>query len=402
MTLFRPDRSVSSVERSANLDVTARLLEERGGRVYAGVPVNDDQAMRLSAVWGCVDLTAEIVSTLPIDEYRNSGPGGTPVEQPTPRLLDDPAGDGYGFEVWARAAMTSWLLRGNVYGLVVSVDNSGYPSAIDLLHPDRVSWRREMSIGPAEWFLDGKPIDRWPYGDAQLWHVPAYTIPGCPVGLSPISYAAQTIGLGLATQKFGAQWFGDGAHPSSKLVNKNGTVASEDDAKLLKKRVRNTLNDSRETLVLGGGWDLEAVQVSPDESQFLETIKANADDVARFFFRRPPGEGGEITYANVEARSIDLLTYTINGWLVRLERALTRLRPRGRYVKFNADAMLRTDTKTRYEAHAVAVRSGIWTPNERRRLEDDKPLPGGDRLNWPPYNTSDSASESQGGDDEES
>jgi HK97 family phage portal protein len=147
--------------------------------------------------------------------------------------------------------------------------------------------------------------------------------------------------------------------------------------------------DNREPLVLGGGFTLDSIQVSPDESQFLETIKATADDIAGFFFRRPPGEGGQVTYANVEARSLDLLTYTLNGWLVRLERALSRLLPRGRFVKFNADALLRVALKDRYEAHALALRSGLSNQDERRALEDLAPLPNGEgqKFNWPPFAT---------------
>jgi HK97 family phage portal protein len=128
------------------------------------------------------------------------------------------------------------------------------------------------------------------------------------------------------------------------------------------------------------------MQVSPNESQFLETIKANADDVARFFFRRPPGEGGQVTYANVEARSLDLLTYTVGPWLVRLERSLSRLRARPRFVKFNADALLRVDLLSRYKAHDIAIRGGFASPDERRRLEDLPPVPGGagQQFLWPP------------------
>ena len=382
MSLFRPQPK-STESRVASLSAAELILLDRyGGRTNAsGVPVNDDTSMRLAAVWGCVDLISEIVSTLPVSEYRDTGPAGTPQRQDPPTLLTDPGGDFYGFEVWSRAALTSLLLRGNLYGLITSLDDRAHPQTIKLLHPDRVTYGAD-----GFWRLDGEIIDRYPNGSAQLWHVPAYSVAGTPLGLSPISYAAQTIGLGIASQRFGAQWFGDGAHPTSMLTS-DAPVASPEDAQLVKQRVMDATRGSREPLVLGGGWKMEAIQVAPEESQFLETIKANADDVAKFFFRRPPGEGGQVTYANVEARSLDLLTYTINGWLVRLERALTRLRPRGRYVKFNADALIRVDTETRYKAHTEAIRGGWSTPDERRRLEDLGPR-GSDDLLWPPYSTS--------------
>lgn len=379
MTLFRSG-SRRREQRNA-WDSIAQLID-RGRRTYAGVPVDDDQAMRLGAVWGCVDLLAELVSTLPVDEYRRTNG----VSQATSsRFIEDPAGDGTGSEVWLRQFMTSELLRGNTFGFVTSIDESMWPSAIELLHPDRVTLRRNLQQGPVTWLLDGKEIDRWPAG--PLWHVPAYCVAGSPAGMSPITYAAQTIGVGLAAQKFGAQWFGDGAHPTATL--ESDQYIGEDDAKLLKTRIMAALDGGRAPIVLGQGTKLNPIQVSPEESQFLETMKANADDIARFFFRRPPGEGGEITYANVEARSIDLLTYTLSGWLVRIERALSRIRPRGRYVKFNADALLRVDTKTRYEAHTMAIRSGMASPDERRSLEDQPPIPSGAGAQylWPPYAT---------------
>lgn len=382
-SLFRVNAGRQREGRNA-WDRIAELFADRPPmRVYAGEPVTDETSMRLSAVWGCIDLLSEIVSTMPVDEYRKDAAG-------TPRpigsmFLEDPAGDGTGFEVWARQVMTSALTRGNAFGLITSVDNSMWPRTIEVLHPDRVDAKRAKNFGPVEWLLDDKPIERWPAG--PLWHMPAYVIPGSPVGMSPIRYAAQSIGLGLAAQKFGAQWFADGMHPVS-TVNTDQPVTDEQ-AKIIKQRIATVMAGGREPLVLGNGLTLNPIAVPPEESQFLETMRANADDIARYFFRRPPGEGGQVTYANVEARSLDLLTYTINGWLVRLERSLTRLRPRPRYVKFNADSLLRVDTATRYKAHDMAVRGGWKSRDEVRQDEDMPPIPDGSGSDflWPPYST---------------
>lgn len=381
MSLFRPTRAKEARDWNSIADLIAR---GSGRSTYAGVLVTEESAMRHSAVWGCVDLLAEIVSTMPIDNFRRR-PSGPSEELPV-RWLEDPTGDGSGFEAWCRQLMVSLLLRGNGFGYIHDLDPTMLPRQIEILHPDRMAYRRDLNFGPMSWYLDGKPIDTWTNG-GPLWHVAGYPAPGGPLGLSPISYAAETIGLGIAARKFGAQWFGDGAHPTSMLTNKDRDVDSEDEAKALKKRIKEVLVDNREPLVLGGGWELKPIQIAPNESQFLETIKANSEDIERFFFRRPPGLGGELNYANVEARSIDLLTYAVNGWLVRIERALSRLRPRGQFVKFNPGAMLRTDLKTRYEAHVLAIRGGFDTPNHRRELEDMAPLPDGDKLLWPPFAT---------------
>jgi len=374
-------------------DRLAEVLEySRGPRSYAGVPVDDESAMRLGAVWACVDLLAEIVSTLPVDEYRRSE-GGPPVPVASSRLITDPAGDGSGFEVWCRQVMDSLLLRGNAFGLVEDLGDDLWPNQISVLHPDRISTKRVGTIGPVTWLLDNQEIGAWPSG--PLWHLPVYNIPGTPVGRSPIKYAQDTIGLGIATRKFGAQWFGDGAHPTAVIESEH--EISQPDAEVIKERLMATMYDNRRPLVLGAGAKLNSIQVNPNESQFLETAQANVADVARFFRVPPEMIGGKaadnLTYANQEQRGIAFLTYTLNPWLVRLERALSRLRPRGRFVKFNADAMLRVDLKTRYEAHVLAVRGGIATPNERRLLEDMAPQAGADELLWPPFATSESPPE---------
>jgi HK97 family phage portal protein len=369
-------------EKRSYVDPLTTLSQQRRyAPSYAGANVTDDTAMQLGAVWGCVDILAELVSTLPIDEYRdvNGAPRAT-----MSKFLADPAGDESGFEVWCRQLMVSELLRGNAYGLITSVGSDGWPLNIEILHPDRVTMSRQLTWGPVQWRLDNQPIQKWPAG--PLWHLPAYNTPGSPLGLSPITYAAQTIGIGLAAQKYGAEWFGGGGHPTATLESDQVLDAAQ--AQALKDRVVDSLNGDPGPLILGAGMKFNPIQVSPEESQFLETSKANADDIARFFFRRPPGEGGSVTYANVEARSLDMLTYSVAPWLVRIERSLTRLRPRPRYVKFNSDALVRVDTTARYAAHSSAIRAGWKSRNDVREIEDLPPIPEGDEYLWPPFATS--------------
>lgn len=375
MTLFRAERRDTSVEQLAAAKGFGRYQITTSGQ-----PVNDEKALQLSAVWGCVDLLSSLVSCLPIDEYRKIK--GVRVAQPNPILLEDPAGDGTGFEVWLRQLMTSCLLRGNGYGYIHQLGSDGWPTQIESLHPDRVTWRRELNFGPVDSFLDNRRVDRWPLG--PLWHLPVYVMPGSPIGMSPIQYAANTIGLGLAAQRYGAGWFNGGGLPIGTL--ESDQVIDTPTATVLKERLQAAMQPG-EPLVLGAGLKFNPIQVNADDSQFLETIKATADDVAKYFFRRPPGEGGNVTYANVESRSLDLLTYTLTGWIVPIEKAITRLRPRPRYVKFNADALVRVDLTTRSKAHDTAIRSGMNSRDERRALEDYAPIPdgtGGEFL-WPPY-----------------
>jgi HK97 family phage portal protein len=180
-------------------------------------------------------------------------------------------------------------------------------------------------------------------------------------------------------EKFGAQWFGEGATPSGVLTS-DQRIKSED-AEMLKARWKARHGGHRDIAVLGDGARFQAISISPEASQFLETTRANVATVARYFGVQPEligGEsGGSLTYANVEQRALDFLQFGLAPWLVRMETAISGLLSSTTTVKFNAGALVRTDLLTRYQAHEVGIRAGFLTVNEARELEDRPPLPQG-------------------------
>ena len=88
------------------------------------------------------------------------------------------------------------------------------------------------------------------------------------------------------------------------------------------------------------GARFEPLSVKPEESQFLGTLDANVNAIARLYGCPPEmiagTTAGPLAYTSPEMRSLDLLTYTVRGWLVRLENAITRLLPSTQYARFNA------------------------------------------------------------------
>ncbi|MFN0088667.1 MAG: phage portal protein [Acidimicrobiales bacterium] len=366
----------------------AGLFGPRDGRgTYAGVRVDSETAMRHSAVWAAVNLLARTVSRMPVDVYQTTTEGRR-VEIVPPAIVSrpDPAPQ-ITARLWRRQVMVSWLLRGNAYGWVVAEDRNGWPAKVEILNPDRVgaNWFGE---GPVTWRVNGREARLWQEG-GQLLAWPAYVSPGCPIGLSPIRFAAESIGLGLAAQEFGARFFGDGAHPTSAVTLDTPTVTDEQ-AKIVKQRVLDSMNGTREPIVLGSGAKFAQLQIAPDESQFLETIGANVADVARWFGVAPEMVGGSSgdsnTYSNVESQQVGFLVFSVDDWAVQIEDLLTELIPPAQYVRLNPGALLRTTTKSRYEAHKLGLDAGWLLPDEVRALEDRDPLPGGvgQQPNWPP------------------
>src|SRR4051794_38333311 len=129
-------------ERSANLNTLEQLLTDlRGGATWAGPIVSEDSAMRLMAVWSSVNLMADLVSTMPVDQFRRVDKDHSEQVDPSPVIaspstLVDPI-------AWKRQAMVSGLLRGNVYGIQTATLRNGYPATVEIAHPDWVVARQQ-------------------------------------------------------------------------------------------------------------------------------------------------------------------------------------------------------------------------------------------------------------------
>lgn len=331
-------------------------------------------ALRDAAVWKCVDLVSSMLSIMTPYAYRGPGIGHGQAKllasQPT--MLEQPSSDSDIMD-WTDQAQRSVMLRGNAYGRILERGAFGLPTQIELQHPDRVKVDEDRN---------GNIVYR--YGQQkvepdEVWHVGAYRNPGIRTGLSPIKYHQKVIQGKLSAQRFGNQWFDDGGHPSGILTNPNLKTISKEDAVTVKQRFLAAVHGTREPVVMGGGWEYKQIQIAPDESQFLETMKYSGNQICGIY-RVPPelvgeaSEGSAITYANVESRAQDFLTFTMQRWISRWERWLTALTPPGVYVKLDTSPLLRTDALTRWRINHMKIGMEAYAPSEIRESEDSPPL----------------------------
>lgn len=342
-----------------------------GTSIGNAVPRDSESALRKVAVFGSVNLIAGMSSALPMDGF--TGQSASKRQITLPPFFTDPDGSGQGMGDWIYQLVYSWLLRGNAIGRILDRDSFGRPSQIVLQHPDHCAVR-ESDTGP-KWTINGKnvPTD-------EIWHRRAFPIPGRRLGLSPIALHAVTIGQGLAAGAFGLRWFTDGAHPSAILMNENVKSVSQEEATTVKAKFMSAVRGTREPVVMSGGWKYQPIQVSPEESQFLDTQRYSSAECARIFGPGVPEvlgyeTGGSMTYANVEQRSIDLLKFSLDRWFTKIEHALSEdILANPRYVKINRSAMLATDMLTRWRVHEIALRNQVEVVNEVRDLEDLSPV----------------------------
>lgn len=344
-----------------------------------------EQARYHSTVWACTDLIASMMSIMQPWAFKlppngvptpNPGPGmgnaGTPQKvSMQPRILNEPAA-GMDIGDWLYAATDS-LIRGNVYGSIVDRDRLGYPSQVELQDNNRVLVARERD-GSVTYKYGGQVQD-----PATVWHRAIFRPAGHVTGMSLLQYAQRAVRLGLNAEDFGSSFFEDGAHPSSVLLNDSTAPMRQEDAQTVKQKFMAAVHGSREPAVLTGGWKYQQIQVNPTDSQFLPTEQQVDLKVCRYFRVWPEivavtMQGSNVTYANVEQRGLDFLTYTMQRWITWWERKLGRLLPGGQYAQFDVSPLLRTDILTRWQVNHAMIGSRTVAPSEVRQGEHMPPL----------------------------
>jgi HK97 family phage portal protein len=341
---------------------------------HSGVPVTEHNSLQQSTFYACTRLLADSIGILPWDNFRTIDGFPRIVAPQSPLLADpDPLFSTSQFD-FKHMLVTSLAVRGNFFGLVTSRDRLEYPQSLLPLHPDWVRLDRDPNTWRLRTWVMGEQVD-----NADIFHIPYMRMPGYDYGLSPVTVFAESIGLALAAEQYGAKWFRDGASPSSVL--ETDLPQDDDQVKRVQRNWVSSHGGRRLPAVLSGGFKWKPITITPEESQFLETRQFQVAEIARMF-GVPPHMVGDVERSTswgtgIEQQNIGFVTHTLLPWLTRIESAFNRITPRGQHMKFNVNALLRGDLKSRYESYQLAIDSGFMNPDEARGLEEMPPIPGG-------------------------
>ena len=351
------------------VDLAARMGNRRGGPL---TPVSQGRAQRQSVVWAALRLQSALISTLPLDVYRRTG--GVQVEVPKPPVFVDPSGSsttGTGWQDFMAASQWDMGSVGNTVGVIRAWDGRGLPAVIELAPFEKTALRKYK--GDLYWVIDGRE-----YTPREVWHECLYPVPGFPVGLSPIAYAAMSLNTHLSAQEFMAGWFGNSATPAQHLRNTQKELSPKQTADA-KARFKAMLTDG-DLFVSGSDWELKGLSAKASESAYIEAMDISDLELARFL--GVPGDlvdvaskGSSITYANITERNLQFLIMHLGPMIARRETAFTnRLLPRPQYCKLNTAALMRMDPASQMTTFGVAIDKRIQTPSEVRAILDLPPL----------------------------
>jgi HK97 family phage portal protein len=363
-----------------------------GGITNAGVSVNATSAQKFSAVFACVRTYEQVMASLPI---RITG-------KIDGKISDIKEGELYNLLQYPNKYLNRFSFMGlmnarvQLHGNAVAViifDKKGNP--VELIP---VEWSsvniRLIKNQPVYVINDPETGIVGPYLYWQVIHFKINTRNGW-IGMSPISAAREAIGLGLAAESFGSDFFQKGGNVKGVLETEGHIPDKEFDAwkKRYDKYYTGAAGDHT-TPVLEYGMKYKQLGIAQNDAQFLETRVHQIQDVARFFGLPPSviGENSRNTFTNGEQQDIQFVKYGLSPLCKSEEtelefKLLTRDNQEKFDIKFNLNGLLRGDMITRARFGQIMVQSGTYTRNEVREIEDMAPLDGLDKPLEPAFLT---------------
>ena len=356
-----------------------------GTLTNAGVAVNASNSQKFSAVFACVRTYEWVMASLPMRITKNSN--GT--------LSEIKTGDIYSLLHWPNKYLNAFTFIGlmnarlQLYGNAVAViifNNKGVP--VELIPVDWSSVNIKLYKGQPYYFINNAETGIYtgsnePFFSWQVIHFKINTRNGW-TGTSPISVAREAIGLGVAAENFGSDFFNKGGNLKGVLET-DQNIPDTAFNNWIKRWNKNYEGEkgNHKTPVLEYGMKYKALGIPPNDAQFIETRVYQVQDIARFFGTPPSiiGENSKNAFTSAEQQDIQFVKYALLPLCKSQEAELEfKLMDRNNQetldIKYNLDNLLRGDMLSRARYEQTLVASGILTRNEAREIENKAPLPG--------------------------
>ena len=340
----------------------------------SGVGVSEKSSIGLTAVWASVRLLSETIASLPLNLYRmdNKGSKFIDFKSPLNTLMSTSPSPNYTTYNFIETMMSNLLLWGNAYAFIKR-NGGARPVELQILSPEYVEPFKSEEDGLVYYKIKDSNI----LSDREVIHIVGFSYDGV-LGKSPIKACQEALGIGMASQEFGANFFGRGANLSGVL--EHPSRLSDDAANRLRQSFSNRfagIKNSHQTAVLEEGVKFKAIGMPLSDAQFIETRRFSVEEVARIF-RVPNHLINDLTrstYSNIEQQSLEFAKYSLTPYLVNWEQELNRKLLASReisthFFKFQTKELLRSDANSRADYYRKLFEVGALSPNEIRNMED--------------------------------
>lgn len=338
----------------------------RGYPQSTSLTVTEDSVLGIPAVWAAVRTITEPIATMPIDAYV-----GDEELLPKPSLLLRPNPLESRIDTYSKLVY-SLVLCGEAFGLLYDFDEALYPQHMAVVHPSLVRIEQD-SNGKIRRYIGNDEVS-----PLELLHIkgPIHTADGLR-GMSVIDAHRRSFGHVLAQEDYGLrQWTESSVPPATLTVDTDTMDLDEQSAGLLQAKWVEARKRRFPAVLPNSITFQELSAFSPENAQYIEARQFSLQEVANLFgisAYRLGAPGSNTTYQNAQQDDLYFYKQTLVPYLARMELALLERVP-ATSVKFNADAFLRADAKTRADVNAINIGSGVTTVDEAREKENKQPL----------------------------
>ena len=361
---------------------TGTFWEEWFGTSSSGKVVTADKAIQLSAVWACVRLLSESISTLPLKIYVRQPDGSrkAATDHPAYSILCRRPNSEMTPSRFMLMVVASICLRGNAFIEKKFIANR-LVSLVPLLPQNMVVKR--LATGALEYKYTENGNERV-IPVKNIMHIRGFGLDGV-CGMMPMKTGRDVIGAAMAVEESAAKIFEQGLQSSGFLSAENALSDEQ------RERLRGYMaaftgsKNAGKIMVLEGGLKYQGVTMNPEDAQMLESRSFSIEEICRWF-RVPPFMVGHTTKqsswaSSLEGMNLQFLTHTLRPLLVNIEQEIGRClldSDDDVFAEFSVEGLLRADSAGRAAYYTSALQNGWMSRNDVRRLENMPPIEGGD------------------------
>lgn len=338
----------------------------------AGQTVNHDSALTFTGAYAAISIKAENLASLPKHVYRRTEKGKQMLSKhPVYKLIHHrPNSYQTDFVFWEylEASVAGW---GNGYA-VIECGRDGYPKELHPINPAEMVVRRD---GKNVFYTVCSGTFSGNYLADDIIHVKLFTKDGI-MGIDPITYHAQAIGIGLAGQQFASEYFTKKGALRG-VIETDGELGNDQYRKVAERIIQ---SGDHGTPILEYGLKYKTIGISPDAAQAIQTRLFSIQDASRIW--KVPvsllAEHTHSTFTNTEQQDIQFVKYGLRPECKRFETELeTKLFSEGESetidIKFDLSGLLRGDSASQANWFRTAINGGYMSRNEvREQLNLDR------------------------------
>lgn len=352
------------------------------GTSSSGKTVTADKVIRLSAVWSCVRLLSESISTLPLKVYERQPDGSRKLAQnhSVYQVLCRKPNSEMTPSRFMLMVVASICLRGNAF--VEKLFIGSRLISLNPLLPQNMVVKR-LDNGRLQYTYTENGTERIIPPD-RMMHIRGFGLDGV-CGMMPTMAGVDVFGAAMSVDEAAAKIFENGLQSTGFLSSKSALNKEQRDR--LRQNLQSFIGSKNagKLMVLENELTYQNVTMNPEAAQLLESRSFSIEEICRWF-RVPPFMVGHTTKqsswaSSLEGMNLQFLTHTLRPLLVNIEQEISRCLLNGDddvFAEFSVEGLLRADSAGRAAYYTSALQNGWMSRNDVRRLENYPPIPGGD------------------------